>query len=188
MKKSICIFAGSSSGKDRANKELAKLVGKTIAENNFNIVFGGGESGMMGAVASSSVAFGANTTGIIPSFFIKQDNINLSFPNKFNTKLIITKTMHERKQLMYNKSDAFLILPGGVGTLDEFFETLTWCQLDLIKDKKIGILNFSGYWDPLIALIKNVISEGFMGQQNLKKFEEINNIESFKRFLNKIKI
>ena len=75
MKKNICIFAGSSSGIDKANKELAKLVGKTIAENNFDIVFGGGENGMMGSVASSSIAFGANTTGIIPDFFIKEDNI-----------------------------------------------------------------------------------------------------------------
>ena len=186
MKKNICIFAGSSSGIDKANKELAKLVGKTIAENNFDIVFGGGENGMMGSVASSSIAFGANTTGIIPDFFIKEDNINTIFPNKFNTKLIITKTMHERKQLMYNKSDAFLILPGGIGTLDECFEVLTWCQLNLIKNKNIGILNFSGYWDPLIALINNVISEGFMSQKNLNYFEEIKDIKLLKKFLNNI--
>ena len=186
MKKKICIFGGSVSGKDKANEDLANLVGKTIAESNFNIVFGAGEKGMMGSVASSSIASGANTTGIIPKFFLNEDNINTIFPNKFNTKLIITKTMHERKQLMYNKSDAFLILPGGIGTLDEFFEVLTWCQLNLIKNKNIGILNFSGYWDPLISLIKGIISEGFMSSNNLLYFEEIKNVELLKKFLNNI--
>ena len=186
MKKNICVFGGSVSGKEKANVDLANLIGQTIAENNFDLVFGGGESGMMGLVASSSIRYGAKTTGIIPDFFIKEDNINTTFPNKFNTKLIITKTMHERKQLMYNKSDAFLILPGGIGTLDECFEVLTWCQLNLIKNKSIGILNFSGYWDPLIALIKNVINEGFMSPHNLNYFEEIKNVELLKKFLNNI--
>ena len=118
MKKNICVFGGSVSGKEKANEDLANLVGQTIAENNFDLVFGGGESGMMGLVASSSIRYGAKTTGIIPDFFIKEDNINTKLPNKFNTKLIITKTMHDRKQLMYNKSEAFLVLPGGIGTLD----------------------------------------------------------------------
>ena len=186
MKKNICVFGGSVSGKEKANKDLANLVGQTIAENNFDLVFGGGENGMMGLVASSSIRYGAKTIGIIPDFFIKEDNINTKFPNKFNTKLIITKTMHDRKRLMYNKSDAFLVLPGGIGTLDECFEVLTWCQLNLIKNKNIGILNFSGYWDPLIALIKNIINEGFMSPQNLNNFEEIKDMKLLKKFLNNI--
>ena len=161
-------------------------MGKTIAENNFDIVFGGGENGMMGSVASSSIAFGADTTGIIPDFFIKEDNINTIFPNKFNTKLIITKTMHERKQLMYNKSDAFLILPGGIGTLDECFEVLTWCQLNQIKNKNVGIINFKGYWNPLINLINHIIKEEFMGMNNLHYFEEIKNLKTLKIFLKNI--
>ena len=185
MKKKICIFAGSSSGKNSSYEELAKLVGKIIAKDNFDIVFGGGEKGIMGSVASSAINYGAKTIGIIPDFFIQEDSIN-KLSNKFNTELIITKTMHERKQLMYNKSDAFLILPGGIGTLDECFEALTWCQLNLIKGKKIGILNFSGYWDPLITLINNVISEGFMSQKNLNYFEEIKDIKLLKKFLNNI--
>ena len=186
MKKNICVFGGSSSGKEKKNEDLAVLVGKTIAENNFNIVFGGGESGMMGSVASSSIFFGAKSIGIIPEFFIKEDNINSTFPNKFNSELIITKTMHERKQLMYDKSVAFLILPGGIGTLDECFEVLTWCQLNLIKNKKVGLLNFSGYWNPLITLINKIISEGFMSSQNLKYFEEIKSIELLNKFLKNI--
>ena len=119
MKKNICVFGGSVSGKEKANEDLANLVGQTIAENNFDLVFGGGETGMMGLVASSCIRYGAITTGIIPDFFIKEDNINTKLPNKFNTKLIITKTMHDRKQLMYNKSEAFLVLPGGSWTWDE---------------------------------------------------------------------
>ena len=186
MKKKICIFAGSSSGTNKVHVKLAELVGKTIAENNFDIVFGGGEDGLMGSVSSSSVAFGAESIGIIPDFFLKNQNINNTIPNRFNKKLIITKTMHERKQLMYDKSDGFLILPGGIGTLDECFEVLTWCQLNLIKNKNIGILNFSGYWDPLIALIKNIINEGFMSPQNLNNFKEIKDVKLLKKFLNNI--
>ena len=186
MKKNICVFGGSVSGKEKANEDLANLVGQTIAENNFDLVFGGGESGMMGLVASSSIRYGAKTTGIIPKIFIKEDNINTKLPNKFNTKLIITKTMHDRKQLMYNKSEAFLVLPGGIGTLDECFEVLTWCQLNLIKNKNIGIINFNGYWNPLITLIKNIINQGFMSSKNLNHFEEIKDIELLKKFLNNI--
>ena len=94
--------------------------------------------------------------------------------------------MHDRKQLMYNKSEAFLVLPGGIGTLDECFEVLTWCQLNLIKNKSIGIINFNGYWNPLIVLIKNIINQGFMSSKNLNYFEEIKDIELLKKFLNNI--
>ena len=186
MKKNICVFAGSSSGKQKKYEELAKLVGKTIAENNFNLVFGGGENGMMGSVASSSIFYGAQTTGIIPEFFINEESINSSFPNKYNSELIITKTMHERKELMYKKSVAFLVLPGGIGTLDETFEVLTWCQLNLIKNKNIGILNFFGYWNPLIALIKKVTDENFMAKHNLTYFKEIKSVETLNNFLKNI--
>ena len=94
--------------------------------------------------------------------------------------------MHKRKQLMYSKSDAFLILPGGIGTLDECFEVLTWCQLNIIKNKNVGIINFSGYWDPLIKLIHNIINEQFMKIENLNYFEEIKNIQSLRKFLKSI--
>ena len=87
---------------------------------------------------------------------------------------------------MYSKSDAFLILPGGIGTLDECFEVLTWCQLNIIKNKNVGIINFSGYWDPLIKLIHNIINEQFMKIENLNYFEEIKNIQSLRKFLKSI--
>ena len=94
--------------------------------------------------------------------------------------------MHQRKQMMYKKSDAFLILPGGVGTLDECFEVLTWCQLSQIVNKKIGIINFNNFWDPLISLINHLIREKYMGSYNLNYFEELKNKNSLKFFLKNI--
>ena len=92
--------------------------------------------------------------------------------------------MHQRKQMMYEKSDAFLILPGGVGTLDECFEVLTWCQLSQIVNKKVGIINFNNFWDPLISLINHLIKEEYMGKHNLNYFEELRDINALKNFLN----
>ena len=186
MKKNICIFGGSNSGKNSENKRTALLIGKIIAENNFNIIFGGGEKGIMGSVASSGIKHGAKTTGVIPKFLMQNDMINLCHSNLFNKELISTETMHERKKIMYDLSDAFLILPGGVGTLDECFEVLTWCQLKLIKNKHIGIINFHGYWDPLINLINHIVEEKFMSSINLNYFEEIKDIKTLKKFLKKI--
>ena len=186
MKKNICVFGGSVSGKNFEYQKTAKIIGKTIAENNFNLVFGGGENGIMGAVAKSSIENGARTIGIIPHFLLKKDILDLANLKKFNTKLIKTETMHQRKKLMYDKSDGFIILPGGIGTLDECFEVLTWCQLRQIKNKNIGIVNFQGYWDPLINLINHLVKEEFMGSSNLNYFEELNDIKMLKVFLKNI--
>ena len=186
MKKNICVFGGSNSGKNSENKRTALLIGKIIAENNFNIIFGGGEKGIMGSVASSGIKNGANTTGVIPKFLMQNDMINLSDSNLFNKEIISTETMHERKKIMYDLSDAFLILPGGVGTLDECFEVLTWCQLNLIKNKNVGIINFYGYWDLLISLINHIVEEKFMSSFNLDYFTEITDIKTLKKFLKKI--
>ena len=183
MKKNICVFGGSVSGKNLKYKKTAKIIGKTIAENNFNLVFGGGENGIMGAVAQSSIENGATTIGIIPQFLLKKDIQNSGHSKIFNTKLIQTETMHQRKKLMYDKSDGFIILPGGIGTLDECFEVLTWCQLSQIENKNMGIINFDGYWDPLISLLNHLIEEKFMESNNLNYFKEINNIKMLKIFL-----
>lgn len=186
MKRKLCVFGGSKSGLNTKNEENAQLVGQMIAESNFDIIFGGGEHGMMGAVSNSAIKHGSKTIGIIPEFLKKEDILNIKTPNNFNTKLISTETMHQRKELMYKKSVAFLILPGGIGTLDECCEVLTWCQLNLIKNKKVGILNFSGYWDLLISLLNNMIIEGFMKPHILNHFEEIKDIKSLKKFINDI--
>ena len=186
MKKNICVFGGSVSGKNKENKKIAKIIGKIIVESNFNIVFGGGEKGIMGAIAQSGIQNGGSTLGIIPSFLFKKDVLDSAHSKKFNTRLIKTETMHERKKLMYDKSDGFLVLPGGIGTLDECFEVLTWCQLNLIKNKNVGIINFSGYWDPLVNLLSHVIKEEFMGPNNLNYFEEIKDLKKLKFFLKNI--
>ena len=186
MKKKICVFGGSKSGKNTDNTKLAKTVGKIIAEYNFDIVFGGGENGIMGSVSETAIKYGSKTTGIIPNFLIKKDIQMPKHSNKYNTNFVITENMHQRKKMMYEKSDAFLILPGGVGTLDECFEVLTWCQLNQIVNKKIGIINFNNFWDPLISLINHLIKEEYMGEHNLNYFEELGNIDSLKIFLKDI--
>ena len=186
MKKKICVFGGSKSGKNIKNVEIASIVGQVIAENNFDIVFGGGENGIMGSVSETAIKYGSKTTGIIPNFLIKKDIQETKHSNKYNTSLIITENMHQRKRMMYEKSDAFLILPGGVGTLDECFEILTWCQLSQIVNKKIGIINFNNFWDPLIYLINHLIREKYMEIDNLNYFEELKNTNSLKVFLKDI--
>ena len=183
MKKKICVFGGSKPGKNFENIKTAKSVGQIIAENNFDIVFGGGENGIMGSVSETAIKYGSKTTGIIPNFLTKEDIQKTKHSKKYNTHLIITKNMHQRKQIMYEKSDAFLILPGGIGTLDECFEVLTWCQLNQIVNKKVGIINFNNFWDPLISLINHLIKEDYMGKYNLNYFEELKNINSLKIFL-----
>ncbi len=186
MKKKIGVFGGSKSGNNSENIKFAKSVGQIIAKNNFDIVFGGGENGIMGSVSETAIEYGSKTTGIIPEFLIKKDLQEAKHLKKFNSNLIITKNMHQRKQMMYEKSDAFLILPGGIGTLDECFEVLTWCQLSQIVNKKVGIINFNNFWDPLIFLINHLYSEGYLEKYNLNHFEELKNINSLKIFLKDI--
>ena len=186
MKKKICVFGGSKSGKNIKNIKTAKTVGQIIAENSFDIVFGGGENGIMGSVSETAIKYGSKTTGIIPNFLIKKDIQETKHSRKYNTNLIITKNMHQRKQMMYEKSDAFLILPGGIGTLDECFEVLTWCQLSQIVNKKVGIINFNNFWDPLIFLINHLHSEEYLEKCNLNYFEELKNLHSLKIFLKNI--
>jgi len=186
LKKKICVFGGSKSGKNIKNMKIAVTVGKIIAENNFDIVFGGGENGIMGSVSQTAIKYGSKTTGIIPNFLIKKDIADAKHSKKYNTNLIITKNMHQRKQMMYEKSNAFLILPGGIGTLDECFEVLTWCQLSQIVNKKVGIINFNNFWDPLISLVNHLIREEYMGSYNLNYYEELRNKSSLKLFLKNI--
>ena len=186
MKKKICVFGGSKSGKNNENIKSAKSVGQIIAENNFDIVFGGGENGIMGSVSETAIKYGSKTTGIIPKFLLRKDLKETKHLKKYNTNLIITNNMHQRKQMMYEKSDAFLILPGGIGTLDECFEVLTWCQLSQIVNKKVGIINFNNFWNPLIFLINYLHSEEYLEKYNLNYFEELKNIHSLKIFLKNI--
>lgn len=155
---SVCVFCGSRSGLKSIYKEKAVELGQLIAHEELTLVYGGGDIGLMGSLASSAQENGCNIIGIIPKQLMDKE------VGKTNLKeLKVTDNMHERKNLMYKNSDAFIILPGGVGTLDEFFEILTWAQLGLHK-KPIILVNTDKFWDPLINLINHQVTLGFMKQ------------------------
>jgi uncharacterized protein (TIGR00730 family) len=174
----LCVLCGSETGSTPHYKNLAKQFGQLAARNNIELVYGGGDIGLMGIVANASLAEGGRVTGIIPSFFKKRE-----IAHKNLSELIITNGMHERKSIMFNKSDAIVVLPGGFGTLDEFFEILTWKQIGL-HQKNIYIINYNNYWDPLKKLIEHILSSGFANQdpKTLFKFvtDEKNLFKSLK--------
>ena len=186
MKKKICVFAGSSSGGSEEYSKNAIEVGKLIAELNLDLVYGGGDKGIMGAVSKSASYNGAKTIGVVPQFLIEMDKSTFKDLKDINSTLEITENMHQRKFLMYKKSNAFLVLPGGIGTLDECFEVLTWMQLGLIKNKPLGIINLDGYWDLLIQLIKNIVDKSFMNKNNLLNFQELKDMVSVRNFFSKV--
>ena len=155
---SVCVFCGSRSGANIKYTEAAVELGHLIAKEGLTLVYGGGNIGLMGTIASSAQTAKCNILGVIPEHLMKNEVGKIDLPN-----LVVTANMHERKNLMYIKSDAFIVLPGGVGTLDEFFEILTWSQLKLHK-KPILLLNIDGYWTPLINLLNHQIELGFINK------------------------
>jgi hypothetical protein len=132
----------------------ATRLGTGLARAGWRLVFGAGDAGLMGAVAAAAQAAGGDSLGVIPTHLIPRER-----PLGGNGPLIVTETMHERKKVMVMNADAFVVLPGGAGTLDEVFEVLTWRQLDL-HGKPIVIVNTGGYWDPLLALVDHIIAQG----------------------------
>ncbi len=152
--RSVCVFCGARPGDDPAFATEATRLGTGIAQAGWRLVFGAGDAGLMGAVAAAAQAAGGATLGVIPTHLIPRER-----PHGAGGPLIVTETMHERKKVMAMNADAFVVLPGGAGTLDEFFEVLTWRQLGL-HAKPIVVVNVGGYWDPLAALIAQVIRQG----------------------------
>ena len=169
--KNICVFSGAAPGHDPIYAETAYDLGRLIAGHGIGVVYGGGRSGLMGRVADGAIDSGGYVTGIIPKFLK-----NVEVGHEGVTKLHVIDTMHQRKEMMYAESDAFVVLPGGLGTLDETMEITTWRQLDLHK-KPIIILNINGYWDHLLAMLQAVIREGFMHDDHLKHFETVTRVE-----------
>jgi hypothetical protein len=153
--KGVCVFCGSSPGDDPAYAETARRLGRQLAERRVPLVFGGGSLGLMGEVAGAVMAAGGHVTGIIPEFLR-----HVEPPLGAISELIVTRTMHERKARMFASSDAFVVLPGGIGTIEETVEMTTWAQLQLHK-KPIIIANIKGYWEPLIRLLDSVIAAKF---------------------------
>jgi len=158
----ISVFCGSSPGNDEIYEQTARRLGEILAERKTGIVYGGTNIGLMNAVASGALSRGGEVTGILPEFIRKK-----GFAHPHLTELIIVDSMHERKRRMYELSDGMIALPGGLGTLEEFFEVLAWSQLGLHK-KPVGMLNVKGFWDPLKTLTQKMVSEGFLREENRK--------------------
>ena len=153
--KSVCVYCGSRAGADPAYMQAAQDMGNAIAQKGWRLVYGAGDVGLMGAVARTAQAAGAETFGVIPQHLVDWEVGKTDL-----TSYVVTETMHERKKVMFMNCDAVVVLPGGAGSLDEFFEALTWRQLRL-HEKPIFLLNIDGYWDPLVTLIKHVTQQGF---------------------------
>ncbi|MDQ8143143.1 TIGR00730 family Rossman fold protein [Chryseobacterium sp. CFS15] len=158
--KSITVFCGSSFGSDEIYKEQAILLGQTLANQNIQLVYGGANVGLMGAVADGVLQEGGKAIGVLPHFLQSKEIAHQDL-----TELILVETMHERKTKMNDLCDGVIVLPGGYGTLEEFFEMITWAQLGLHK-KPIAILNINGFYDDLIKLVQNMVDKGFLKQIN----------------------
>jgi hypothetical protein len=154
--KTICVYCGSGPGTNPQFVESAIALGKALAENNIRLVYGGGSVGLMGAVATSVLDHGGIVTGIIPDFLTSRENAL-----KRVQEMIVTPDMHERKRLMFERSDAFVALPGGIGTLEELVEQLTWQQLGR-HAKPVLLANIDGFWEPLLALIAHMRATQFI--------------------------
>jgi uncharacterized protein (TIGR00730 family) len=152
----VCVYCGSSPGNDPVFVETAQKFGKILAESGVRLVYGGGSIGLMGAIAEAVRKHGGEATGIIPEFMTRREQ-----PRRLAQELIVTRDMHERKRTMFERADAFVALPGGIGTLEEVVEQLTWAQLGRHK-KPILFANINGYWNPLLALIAHMRDLEFM--------------------------
>ncbi len=152
----VAVFCGSKNGSDPQFVQDAADLGSLLANNGFDIVYGGASIGMMGALANSAIANGGSVTGVIPEVLVAWER-----QHKGLSELIVTKDMHNRKKTMYDMCSAAIILPGGFGTLDELFEMLTWNQLN-IHDKKIYLLNSAGFYNHLILHMESLESKGFL--------------------------
>jgi uncharacterized protein (TIGR00730 family) len=154
--RTICVYCGSGPGTDPAFVAAARDLGKILAENRIRLVYGGGSLGLMGAVATSVLDHGGEVTGIIPEFLTDREK-------KLNRaqEIIVTLDMHERKRVMFERADAFVALPGGIGTLEETIEQMTWAQLGRHK-KPILLANIKGFWDPLCALLNHMKELAFI--------------------------
>lgn len=152
----VCVYAGSNPGVDPAHAEAARALGTLLAEQGTGLVYGGGRVGLMGVVADAVLAAGGNAVGIIPRALDRREVAHQGL-----TELVVVGTMHERKALMAERSDAFIALPGGLGTIEELVEAATWTQLGIHR-KPIGLLDSAGYWKPFDAFLEHAVASGFV--------------------------
>ena len=173
----LCVFCGSSDAVDAQYREAVSELGTRLAAAEIALVYGGGRVGLMGLLADAVLATGGTVTGIIPSRLR-----DLELAHQGATELVVVDSMHERKRLMAEKADAFAILPGGVGTLDEMFEIVSWKQL-LLHDKPILLVDIGGYWAPLRALLEHIVAKGFARPETLRLLHIVPSVSALMRVL-----
>lgn len=169
--RSVCVYCGSSGRGPASHHEAARRLGATLAENGIRLVFGGGHIGLMGVAADAALACGGEVVGIIPDFLE-----DLELAHNGCTELIVTDSMHSRKQKMAELADGFAVLPGGLGTLDETFEIITWKQLQL-HDKPIVLVNVHGYWTPLRAMLEQLTQNRYMRPEQQSLFRVVDTVD-----------
>lgn len=167
---SLCVYCGSSSTVDPVFLKAATTLGRALGERGITVVYGGGRVGLMGLVADAAISAGGVVIGVIPAFLRR-----LEVGHGGVTELIVVETMHERKRIMADRADGFAILPGGFGTLEEFFEVLTWRQLGL-HDKPIFIVDIDGYWRELDAVLEGIITRGFAKPSTRRNWHTVDGI------------
>ncbi|GAA3875313.1 TIGR00730 family Rossman fold protein [Celeribacter arenosi] len=172
---SICVYCGSRGGARPIYETSATHLGEQIAAKGWRLVYGAGDVGLMGAVARAAQSAGAQTFGVIPIHLMKQESGKQDL-----STFVVTENMHERKKVMFMNSDVIVVLPGGAGSLDEFFEVLTWKQIGL-HDKPIYLLSQDGYWAPLEALIDHVVDEGFAPASTATSFVTVPTVDALIR-------
>ncbi|HBH24011.1 MAG TPA: TIGR00730 family Rossman fold protein [Cytophagales bacterium] len=157
----ICVFCGSSSGKNPIYQEKSRQLGDLFVKRNIEMIYGGGSIGLMGIIADTIMEKGGRVTGVIPQFLYQKEVGHDDISN-----LIIVNTMHERKHQMAAMSNGFIAMPGGIGTLEELFEIFTWSQLQLVRHP-LGLLNVNGYYDPLLNMLQHMYEEGFLNERTM---------------------
>jgi len=157
--KAVCVFCGSNIGRNPAYVEAANSVGTALARSGLKLVYGGGKVGLMGAVADAVIAAGGQAEGVMPRALVERE-----IAHKGLAELHVVETMHQRKTMMADLAEAFIALPGGAGTLEEFFEQWTWALLGIHR-KPCGLLNVADYFDPLISMMTNIVAEGFIAER-----------------------
>ncbi len=155
---SLCVYCGSHTGRDAGHAAMAHELGTALAKRGVTLVYGGGGIGLMNVIADATLAGGGRVVGIIPDYLAR-----IEVQHAGLTETLVVDSMHTRKQMMFERADGFVVMPGGFGTLDELFEVLTWKQIGL-HDKPIVLLDSAGYWRPLLALLDHIAREGFSGR------------------------
>ena len=174
---SICVYCGSRPGTEPAFAEAARQVGLWIAQNKGQLVYGGGHNGLMGMMADACLQAGGRVVGVIPKALVEKE-----WAHSGCSELHVVENMHERKRLMAERADAFLAMPGGIGTFEEFFEVWTWRQLGY-HDKPVGLLNIQGYYDNLLAFLSTSVQQGFMNAEQMQLIRSGTNTESLLKSL-----